>query len=34
MIGFQNSMIGIFGEFLRGGGVVRVDNPSRTVFPL
>ena len=32
MIGFQNSMIGIFGEFLRGGGVVRVDNPSELYF--
>ena len=28
MLGFQNTMIGVFGEFLRGGGVVRVYSPT------
>lgn len=28
MIGFQNAMTGIFGEFLHGNGVVRCDTPS------
>ena len=28
MLGFQNTMIGVFGEFLRGGGVVRIYSPT------
>lgn len=28
MIGFQNTMIGVFGEFLRGSGVVRIYSPT------